>query len=372
MLLKIGEPGQFDAFYALISNGQGKTGLTVTVDIRNPAGTLIVAGGSATELGGGWYTYQLSGASVTTAGNYRATFKTTDSTVMQHLPSLWIAGRAGVDNLDATVSGRASAADYTTARAAKLDFLDVLISSRLAAASYSAAPDAATIAATVWLELLASYVSEAGSAGKLVYDTRNLVSSAQTIADAVWDEQLADHQDAGSTGEALDTAADAGSSALTAAQVWSYATRTLTQPVSSDGSGDDNDAGIYTRPRGDTWSIPMTGLRPLSDYDKLWWTVRREANQPDSMSLIQIILTNPADAADGLAYINKSVAATPDNGAIAVDSDTAITMTLAAVEAAKLAGGAYLGDIQKKVGDEVTTVGRFTLVVQDDITRATS
>jgi hypothetical protein len=53
--------------------------------------------------------------------------------------------------LDAAVSSRAAAADYTTARAAKLDNLDVAVSTRLASASYTAPLDAAGVRSAVGL-----------------------------------------------------------------------------------------------------------------------------------------------------------------------------------------------------------------------------
>lgn len=119
-------------FYAwFVSSKQGKTGLTVTTDVYNPAGTLVVTAGSATAVGQGLYKYTLASVSVTTEGEYLAIFKTSDTTVdMQQVPAMWVVGRAGIEDLDATVSSRASATDYTTARAAKLDNLDATVSSR--------------------------------------------------------------------------------------------------------------------------------------------------------------------------------------------------------------------------------------------------
>jgi hypothetical protein len=92
-------------FYAFfVGSKVGKTGLTVTVDVYR-AGTEIVAGGNATEIGDGIYCYTLAGASVTVEGEYVAVFKTADSTVdQQHIPAIWSVGRAGVEHLDADVA----------------------------------------------------------------------------------------------------------------------------------------------------------------------------------------------------------------------------------------------------------------------------
>lgn len=104
MLEQVSNSVKFLAFYT--ASKQGKTGLTVTVDIYNPSGTQIVTAGSATALGGGLYSYTLS-TNNSAEGEYAAIFKTTDTTVdAQHIPSLWVLGRAGVENLDASISSR--------------------------------------------------------------------------------------------------------------------------------------------------------------------------------------------------------------------------------------------------------------------------
>ena len=104
MLEQVSTSVKFVAFYT--ASKTGKTGLTVTVDLYDPSGTQIVTGGSATAIGGGLYAYTLS-TNNSAEGEYAAIFKTSDTTVdSQHIPSLWVLGRAGVENLDATVSSR--------------------------------------------------------------------------------------------------------------------------------------------------------------------------------------------------------------------------------------------------------------------------
>jgi len=104
MLEQVSTSVKFVAFYT--ASKTGKTGLTVTVDLYDPSGSQIVTGASATAIGGGLYSYVLS-TNNSAEGEYAAIFKTTDSTVdAQHIPSLWVLGRAGVENLDATVSSR--------------------------------------------------------------------------------------------------------------------------------------------------------------------------------------------------------------------------------------------------------------------------
>jgi hypothetical protein len=111
MLEQVSTSVKFLAFFT--ASKTGKTGLTVTVDIYNPSGTQIVTAGSATALGGGLYSYTLT-SNNSSEGEYAAIFKTTDATVdAQHIPSLWVLGRAGVENLDATTSSRLASSGYT-------------------------------------------------------------------------------------------------------------------------------------------------------------------------------------------------------------------------------------------------------------------
>ena len=72
----------FFAFF--IENQIGKTGLTVTVDVRNVStGSLVVNNQSATEIGSGFYKYTYSA----TSGDYVAVFKTATTTVdLMHFP----------------------------------------------------------------------------------------------------------------------------------------------------------------------------------------------------------------------------------------------------------------------------------------------
>lgn len=162
MIEQTGNAITFFAFY--VASQVGKTGLTVTIDVYNPAGSLVVTAGSASEVGGGLYKYVLASGSVTAEGEYPAIFKTADTTVdAKHIPALWTIGRAGIEDLDATISSRLATAGYTApdnaslttligrltaGRATLLDnlaLLDAAITTRLADADY-ADPDNAGVA----------------------------------------------------------------------------------------------------------------------------------------------------------------------------------------------------------------------------------
>jgi hypothetical protein len=233
MLEQVSNSVKFLAFYT--ASKQGKTGLTVTIDIYNPSGTQIVTGGSATAIGGGLYSYVLS-TNNSAEGEYAAVFKTTDSTVdAQHIPSLWVLGRAGVENLDAATSSRLPSSSYTapansdisaiksktdnlpsdpadqslveaaiagvtapsaatvasavrTELSVELGRVDVATSSRLASASYTAptsAPTAAAVASAVRTELTEISNLDATVSSRLASSAYSAAPTTAQIATAV-------------------------------------------------------------------------------------------------------------------------------------------------------------------------------------------
>jgi hypothetical protein len=107
MLQQTNNEIRFFSFYT--AEKVGITGLSVNIDIYGPGGAITTAA-SASEVGGGLYSFTLTGSSVTSTGEYAAIFKTATTSVdLQHIPSLWAVNRAGVDNLDATISSRSTA-----------------------------------------------------------------------------------------------------------------------------------------------------------------------------------------------------------------------------------------------------------------------
>ena len=235
MIEQISTPVKFVAFYT--ANKTGTTGLTVTVDVYSPAGSQIVTAAAATAIGGGLYSYTLS-TNNSTEGEYAAIFKTTDATVdSQHIPSLWVLGRAGVENLDATVSSRLATSGYTAPSAAptvtairqemdansiKLANLDATVSSRLAGSAYSAAPTTAQIATAVEGSLLNEADGQAvlnaivGAIGNTNLSEVSLVAAVR-----------ADLERTGGKLDSIPTTA-APTAAANATAVWSAASKTIT------------------------------------------------------------------------------------------------------------------------------------------------
>jgi len=133
---------------------------------------------------------------------------------------------------------------------------------------------------------------------------------------------------------------------------------TVTSPVSGS---------TITAIRGDTLVAVLEGIGELTGYQNLWFTVKDDEADPDSASLIQI------DTTTGLHYINGAAASVPGNGALEVNDEASgdVTITLEAVETAKLSPRSYHYDIQ--VLDStgaISTLITGTFNVSPDYTRS--
>jgi hypothetical protein len=236
------------------------------------------------------------------------------------------------------------------------------------------AADDAILAAIGALNNLSSAGAQAAAAAALAaYDAATgadvggiPIPSAAAVADAVWDEVLADHDAAGSTGEALGNVGGGGGAS--AADIWAHATRTLTAATVA-GPSAEIDGGAITAYRGDSLSVSLTGLGNITARTKLWFTAKGRKSAADSQSELQVI------EGTGLTYVAGAEAQTPANGALTVTNATtgAVTLTFAAAETAKMTReGTLFWDVQMLTASGVTTLATGTLTFAADVTRATS
>jgi hypothetical protein len=153
---------------------------------------------------------------------------------------------------------------------------------------------------------------------------------------------------------------------LEPADVWSYATRTLTASAAAVIAAVLGSSINITR--GDSLSASLTGLGDISTRSKLWFTVKRDPETPDTAAIIQI------EETDGLVYLNGA-AGTAIQGSITVTDAVAgdITIALDEVATAQLAPQACYYDIQVlTAAGAVTTLTDGGAAITADITRATS
>lgn len=160
-------------------------------------------------------------------------------------------------------------------------------------------------------------------------------------------------------------AISAGSGA-SAAEVWAYAARTLTQSaasVTATVTGSD-----ITCQRGDTLSASLTDVGALTGYSKVYFTVKQDSADADSASIIQIVTST------GLLYLNGA-AGTAAKGSITITDEATgdITIALDESETAKLNPGSYSYDVQVvRTAGTVSTLTEGTFEVAADVTRATT
>jgi len=163
--------------------------------------------------------------------------------------------------------------------------------------------------------------------------------------------------------------------ATAAAAVWAYKTRSLTQSaaaVTAALSGTD-----LTILRGDTFSVAFTSLGALTDYTKIWFTVKSKRGDPaDTAAVMQVSLLPGTATTDGLLYIQGAAPTSAANGYLQVDdeADGDITIVVEATETAKLSVNSALSyDVQVLKSDgSVTTLTSGDAVVTEDITRSIS
>jgi hypothetical protein len=244
--------------------------------------------------------------------------------------------------------------------------LDAKVSTRLATAGYTA-PDNATISsissalsavATNVTSLLARLGAFTGTGLNTVLGFLRAMSRL--------DAGLTPSDMGGTYDNTTDSLEAGAGGALTAASVWSYASRTLTQTaaeVAAVLTGTD----LIVK-RGDTWTITLTGLGSLAGRSKLWFTVKRQDGHADTDAVLQI------EESAGLLRLNGA-AGTSGQGSLTVTSAGSgdVTISVAAVATDDLTVETGLTwDIQMLVGAAVTTLTEGTLEVTADRTRAVS
>jgi len=133
-------------------------------------------------------------------------------------------------------------------------------------------------------------------------------------------------------------------STLTAAQVWANATRSLTtfgsliadlwsyawRTLTSSGTAEEETAGTnLTVTRGVTYDHTLTGLTVPATWAKLYLTAKRSLDDDDEEALVQLMVSNPADAEeDGLLVINAESGTLADGSLTVDDEDGTVRVQL--------------------------------------------
>jgi len=140
-------------------------------------------------------------------------------------------------------------------------------------------------------------VAIVGSAMTLADDA---ITAAKIAADAITSSELA-----------------ASATAEIAAAAWAYASRTLTSTAAATVSAVSGSTLNVTIAA--TYAATLSGMTISATWAKIWLTAKTDLAQADSAAVLQILVTNPADAvADGLLYLEGAANATKTNGSLTV------------------------------------------------------
>jgi hypothetical protein len=373
-------------------------------DIRTAVG--LASANLDTQLSG-LSTFDHTSDQVTVATNNDKTGYSLTQAFPSNFASLAITGGGAVTvgtNNDKT--GYSISGTLTT-----LDALDTALDSAHGGGNWEA-PSAATIADAVWDELLSGHVIagsagaalaaagsagdpwstllpgaySAGTAGHIIGNLNDLsaaeIRTAVGLAAANLDTQLAamdtildrfntmielDGSVYRYTTNALELAPAGSGGGSTAAQIWSYASRTLT--MTAQQIQDVVESNLITIHRGDTISISLTGLGDLSDAYDIIFTIKRSSGDPeDSASMLQVRMEG------GLIYLNGEVAADSALGDILVvdEAEGDIEISVEAEASAELVPSeCYVCDVQvlRYPTGTVNTVHNSACHVIEDVTR---
>jgi len=179
----------------------------------------------------------------------------------------------------------------------------------------------------------------------------------------VWDEAIAGHLTAGSTGAALNAAGAAGDpwtvdlpGSYEAPQAGYIIGRLAAIDTSAVSVTAASIAGHLTITAARTFEATISGLDIPADWVTALWTLKWSLDQPDTASLVQLRVSNPADGDDGLQRLLGAAVAVPMTAA-----DGGLTIDQAGGTAA-----IWLSDELTALLSEATGLGWDIKFIDDD------
>lgn len=335
----------------------GKTGLAPAVWLSKNSGAFLRPSGTVTEVAFGWY--QLAGNVVDTdtlgslalhASGTGADPTDVEFIVVAYDP--FNSTSLGLSRVDENISSPKTLIDgtqvFVTGTVAQVTNVTTVATTTnltngvtvntnndktgyFLDATYDAAKTAATQTSVNLLAAAVAALNNITAADVWSYTTRTLTSYGTLVSD-IWNYVTRTLTSGGGI-----TAADVwtyvtrtltsggGGGGATAQEVWEYGTRTLTQtaPQIIQSLTDNTQVNVY---KSTTFDTTFTQLPDFTGWQKLWFTVKEDVRfeVPDTESIIQIQISNPSGTADGLLYINRDAAVNASDGYITVLSPTSI------------------------------------------------
>lgn len=160
--------------------------------------------------------------------------------------------------------------------------------------------------------------------------------------------------------------------APTTTEIWTAATRTLTSPTPGSTTPPAISGTTLAITRAVSFDVTMTGMTIPSNWTKIYFTVKSNSSQADAVAQIQIVISNPDDAGDGLLYANGAAASDATRGTLTVDQGAGdITITITDDQTEDFTAGNYDYDF-KVITDESksTILARGAATISTPITLA--
>lgn len=133
-----------------------------------------------------------------------------------------------------------------------------------------------------------------------------------------------------------------------------------------------NDAGVLTITRTLSFSTTLSGLDIPADWEACYWTVKRSTDDADADALVQILVSNPPDADDGLLVLAGEAADDESAGSLTVNQALGtVTIVLDADSTAALDDAVELvWDVKVHATSGKTQPGAGTATITTAVTRA--
>ncbi len=145
--------------------------------------------------------------------------------------------------------------------------------------------------------------------------------------------------------------------APTATEIWQNPTRTLTSPTPGSTTPPAISGTTLAITRAVSFDVTMTGMTIPSNWTKIYFTVKSNSSQADAVAQIQIVISNPDDAGDGLLYANGAAAGDAAQGTLTVDQPGGdITITITDDQTEDFTAGNYNYDFKVITDESKSTI----------------
>lgn len=145
--------------------------------------------------------------------------------------------------------------------------------------------------------------------------------------------------------------------APTTTEIWTAPTRTLTSPTPGSTTPPAISGTTLAITRAVSFDVTMTGMTIPSNWTKIYFTVKSNSSQADAVAQIQIVISNPDDAGDGLLYANGAAAGDAAQGTLTVDQPGGdITITITDDQTEDFTAGNYNYDFKVITDESKSTI----------------